>query len=1019
VGEDNLMATKTHVRTDFRVYSPGPAYTVPYRGLGGYLSFKQHEIAPIGVEYKSNEDYLRAPIAFDELESVIGNACDTAYFGADGQMRAPTLKQVTGALGGLMLYPHLEKTASHTSKSTVTADPQLIDLNCWKPMNKYDDRIIYWSDGYDGSYLSYQHWPRIIFRDGTYPEKIIGLESRFRLPEFPVFCFGLWREDYVPPTTWLSGVSYGTGDRVFYSSESHPNRVYRSLASENLNQIPPNALNEWWEDAGSTNYVAGTFVTFCISGPDSPDDFKYQLYIPYIGEMKLYHKNSNTTNGNWQQLRKIDGNVEASGDTVGQWEGGQEIKQGLIWVGWFGNMIAVSTDGFGGSTAYFSVQVSEPGMVMVGETVDDDDPTQVTRNYEFFPCGDTLPTCSSPVRIEHTGGKWEFCWVPVYCADIGMLYSPMQRTPYDTNDHTASSVPEAKTYQTIGHRVIGGWDTGEGDVRLDGGVSTQMLSDLETRAYREMIYGGYGASLRFGYDYKLVLERGHWSSSITGDYEWADNILAYPNRTVGAYHHDITPVVLRVDHWLDTVINENTTRTYVDIVPENIKSVRYERGEPGGNAAVGVEGFISAAGTPAPLKSFIDNTATQGTREVTISPVTVYGGSTENANVYTPGFGGMTYGPEVSIQGGKVSAAFQASDFLNEAMSVVLEGTIPPFDWWPVRDVVEWLLDYVGIGANQRKSSVYNYINGGVGGDWQYRASNSTIEDLGTCLNGNTPGDPLWVGEVGRPAMDLLAEVCLYDWGAGLWCQNGAIWKGCPFCRAIRTSNGYPYDQPAVDDSATNFTAHLKGPTSDGCIAYDKVLAAKMNVVAGEVVADATNGIHYQFVMNQATLGNVAPFSNELLSIRNVAMDIKQEFYNSVQVRGASTLNPNQPIVIEKTDWPSVRGIAPAGTYDGYLLGYKKQLKLQYEWIKDNTVARWVLNSRYYNARRYRRYVDITCPYFPDMSIGQVFSVTGATADCAWANGQKFRIVGGVGMEYNAGQPPLGGSARGVWIGAV
>lgn len=1010
--------TKTHVNADLRIYSPGPAYTIPYRGLGGYLSFKQHEIAPIGVEYKSMEDYLRTPIAFDALESVIGNSCDVAYFGNDGKMWAPTLKQVTGALGGLMLYPHLERTASHTNNTAgSTADPQLIDLNCWKPMNAYDDRNVYWSDGYDGEYLAFQSWPRIIFRDGTYPEKRIGVESRFRLPAFPVFCFGLWREEYVAPEIWSSTVEYGEGARVFYGT-----KIYLSLESGNTNNNPAATLGSSWEDAGSRDYTVGTRVTFSISGSESPMDFAYQLTIPMIGEMKLYHKHEDLTNGKWQQLRKIDGNVEAASDTVGQWASGQDVKLGLIWVGWFGNMIAVSTDGFGGSTAFFSVQTSEPGMKQVGQLVDDEDPTHVTAIWDAFPCGGTLPSCVSPVRIEHTGGKWEFCWVPIYCADSGLLYSAVQRTPYDLDEHideltAVEKEPMFLIYQTLGYMVPGGWDAGAGDTLDNPTIGRQMLTTEETRAYKEGIYGGYGDTSRWGFDYKLQINRGHWSSTITGDYAWSGNVIAYPNRFAsgGTYHHDTTPVVLRVDHLLDTIIEENAERTYVDIADANIKSVKYERGEPGGSASVGVEGFISAAGTHAPLKSFIDDSETQGIREVVLSTYTVDGAGTPATNLITPGFGGLTYGPEVAIQGGKVSASFQANDFLNEAMSVVLEGTIPPFDWWPVRDVVNWLLDYVGIGENQRKSTVYNYD---VVDDWGFRNA-TTIEDLGTSLNGNTPQEPLWVGEVGRPAMDLLAEVCLYDFGAGLWCQNGAVWKGCPYCRAIRTGTGYPFNAPSVDSAATLYTNHITGPTSAGCLAYDKVYAAALNDVAEMTIADADNGIHYRFVTNQSELAQNVPMYNELLSIRNVAADLKQEFYNSVEVRGASTVNPNQPIIMHKTDWPSVRGIAPAGSYDGFLLGYKKQLKLQYEWIKDTTIARWVLNSRYYNARRYRRYVDVTVPYFPDMSIGQVFSVHGAQADCAWANNQKFRIVGGVGMEYNAGQPPLGGSCRGVWIGGI
>jgi len=123
---------------------------VDYHGLGSFVSFKDHQISPAGTEYSSKDEYLKSCVAIDVLESELGNVADEAYWGADGQLYAPTVKQLGGDIGALVLCPYTERTGSHNGRPSshpTARPPQLIDLNFWEPMDPDDERNVMWTDG--------------------------------------------------------------------------------------------------------------------------------------------------------------------------------------------------------------------------------------------------------------------------------------------------------------------------------------------------------------------------------------------------------------------------------------------------------------------------------------------------------------------------------------------------------------------------------------------------------------------------------------------------------------------------------------------------------------------------------------------------------------------------------------------------------------------------------------------------------------------------------------------------------
>jgi len=924
------MPVRTHLVNNVKVYDPGPIYQVDYPPLGGYLSFADYnDDKPMDLEHpmvgEVDDQTLLLKVISDTVESLGAQAFDT-FPDPNGVQRFPTLRILPDPVNVTIITPHPETSAYHTSPGGAEfAGGQNVDLSFFRPTGELQNG---WTDGYDGKYgFKYMDlYPMMVQRDGGYPDKISGLQTLFSLHHHPVFCFILGRP--------------------------HP------------------------EDG--TTETPGTWVYFSEHQSENQEDpaFSYCLWMPYTGECAIYYRHASQTNGEWRTLPKLQhGSVTANELHNPNWKAVQDVEPTLIWVGWFGYRIVISTDGFASNNAVFSTQVGDPYYKNIG--------TNKNPNWKYQPYGDCLPSVDSPVTFEHCGGKWELGWVPVYMHDWGGLFSPVHKTPYDINAHITAVGPV--DYPTIHDSIEVGDD-----------VVVETCDQWNTRAKK-------GPGGTFGLDYKASLFSGSWHWDASGDaylnYPDADIQLAFPGRTLKTYYHDWSPVLHRVDYRLDGKLRERlvlaTLKGKVPSFQQDCKSFSFQRTDTSGTGSAVLDPNDAA------LRPLHDASL----RYAILDPYFKDNAGSVITCTEWPIYGGYTHGLETSLKG-KATGQIQMYDLLAAAAECQLDATLPPFDRWPVNEAIRFLLAYCGIGDSLLQSYYYCRTLGTDQYDWAYAP---TIEDLGTKLNTGDPQKPLWVAEKGSSPIELIREMCFYDYGAALWCSNGAIWKGCPYCRLPRMVFN---DWGAVTEDEI-YSHLINGYASPGCLLYDEKLA-------GAIHGDGTESdwVHFRYLAQwseSAGFDDVSgyPFINELLHIETAPTDIQAEYYNSVRVEGHSMVRPNLAWAREVTDWNSVHGDSSATVP----LGRKKTLTISREWLNSEHILNRVLMVASRRSMTLPKYVNVTVPFHPQHKVGRVFSVHGNLTDVIWARDKKFRILS-VNAGGARGQVPPGTSQlNGIMIG--
>ena len=868
---------------------------------------------------------VKDPIFQYMSEGDIGWKTDCGVWNAStNSIQVPVMRVIPNPVGAVTLQPYLEQSLSTGNTQ------QNVDLTYFQALGSEAD---YWTDGWDGAYLPFHNWPLMVNLSSNDPYLPRTLQSLFDLPPQPVFAFGLWRAE------------------------------------------PP-------EDMGDTS--AGTMVYFS-EGSDGGYVCEYGLHIPFDGEMVMYYKHGKLTDGNWRKMRVLkEGSIN-----VRQYSQGSlrttEKETTIVWVGWFGDKLCVSKDGFASLSAVYSTQLTDP----------------FVYDGVHYPFGTSLMSFRSPVRFVHYGGQMGISWIPIRMAPRGIVQSPVHPLAFALEDMTTSS------YLSIGPWAHLTDEPSDGALQnvIPNQYAAWVLDGQESRAAKRRYSNGL-VSGHYGFDWKLQINGLTWAVDVP-HHNWAgtDAKLAFPSRNPGVYYHDRACAVHRVDYWTDTELHRRTVTT-----------ANYEMEQFSGDLTTGASSASVA----------VDNEGGDGTmagpfrglhkyhaiRPVSSTPqwVNHLGEPVHPApeTIASP-FQGYMYSPRSTLEGNVVATEFQFEDYITAAMGATIDGTLPPFDGWRVSTAIKWLLHYIGIGPDMYTG--LTWVWDGTGWAWEEL---DFIEDTGERLSIGPAGKPFWKGEEGRPVVDLISEMCVYDWGAAFLCTKGTVLKGCPHCLVQRMPWGTSLGSGGYVGSHVSM-----GPASPGCRSWD---------VAWAALSGWGNGIRWRFLtsnrphdFNRAGITSHRPFEHECSRIEVDSSETRSKHHNSVHVQGSSQLNPDDPPSVEATNWESVRGQtgtgSPSNPWGYYSLGFKQKLMLSYPWANRPDILQRIALINWMNMP-WQFYANVTVPYDPLYRVGDVFTIHGSQAMHIGCDNQMFRIKG---ISHGGYEPTsrMNTVLKGVWIGVA
>lgn len=1012
----------------------GNVNTTNYRGFGGTLEFVSRK--PMPKKYLEYDPFNQKYYSFSVVDSEdFGTATDNASMSADGKLWVETLQVLPDPVNAVVnkFFPDYWysrafedfTTGQLTDRSYYidngfvlnTAAVTMPDSSTYNSINPpigllhfmSEDAIAqgYWMDGAAGKfiYMNGTKFPVMYYRDASEPDTPVTLKSRFSMYTEPVFCIGLWRD--APP------------DEI---TETPATRI-------NFGNTGTGAIGQSYNDSRINNAVFSR---------------SWELIIPYYGNMSLRFRDAAITNGEWIELPSVqEGAVENEGQAVKQssiTEEGFDMQQ--IWVGCFGPYICISQDGFKSYTAVFDRSLAEPS--------------------DAQPFGDWLKVHASPFGITNVGGQWAVSWVPVYQSSASWIESDVHSLPYLIENNPAwdaGTIEFNPTYYPILDEYF------NYEVPQSGIITYPQVeifkTDKENTSASSTTEGHYGLDYNvaltgvvnntgplFGYvvtevvnGYNVVTEEGttRWQTLNP----WPETTATYWNFNEYGWYGDgetlsgislvnvsarggaelpilqyRSPLLYRVDYMAPTDLQANPAMAAAGNYRLNMLSeFSFDSVENGATGSFSVDAQDSNETVAYPFGGFHDGFRMypagilagwlnhDGTitipqevvgEEVTIDPATWQpsGGYTA---IQLPLIFGYAQQPSTEIANGTVNTSFSLIDMLALCKDVSSDGTLPCFDGWYVYDAIIYLLNFLGITSDYYTGTTLEFDS--VSNSW-VSGTGSLIENTGLRLNKGKPYEPLWVPREGDSIVDFMNEICLYDFGAALNIRYGKITKCCPFCQALR--NG---------DSGGGYPGSHMHPASAGCLSYD--------------ASRVSGGIDYHYItseLERTTSGlGFHPLEQEIVSLRCENDATRDNYYNSVKVKGKSTIQPYREIVKEYNDWWSILGYATIEdgvTAVDYAIGYKKQLAVEREWINSNAIAERVLAQHWLKHSGYARQISITVPFNPMHQLGQVFAVYGEAAEAIGMRNKKFRIVG-VSNSYEAGGGMSNTVIRGVEIGSL
>lgn len=292
--------------------------------------------------------------------------------------------------------------------------------------------------------------------------------------------------------------------------------------------------------------------------------------------------------------------------------------------------------------------------------------------------------------------------------------------------------------------------------------------------------------------------------------------------------------------------------------------------------------------------------------------------------------------------------------------------TLEPRAWdrWaevPLTDILGMLeMDYLPFpvmfgGFTPHEALEWLAKRAGLGPGWY------DFEDLDiTFWAGQLPGVEPMKFEAGTPIAEVMREVAQAGGEAAIWCENGSIKTGCPYCRTKRTT--------------ANFRDHQdNGWNSSGCLTADVARAGASGVD------------HVLFANPEDATDPEEP--NELVDIEVVRRNIgRWDYANSVTVISKTAAGLTSSYTLSD----ATRLYGSGEDYFGWPVGHLEELDhLGDDSSWTETVAR--AEELYARLSPNPWYVRGTCLARPSMRVGHVVETEGGNR---WnIDGLKWRIV--------------------------
>ena len=624
------------------------------------------------------------------------------------------------------------------------------------------------------------------------------------------------------------------------------------------------------------------------------------------GKVVAWHKHLTATSGKWVQLPKIKGGSVK----MNGWKGwGPDSQVSNIDVVCIGHGIAVSSDNFRQNLTFFRLPHGAP-------TIGD-------------PYGSSYAIPSSKVGIRNNVGQWGLQWFELKnlilagggTATYPYLLTPLIKIPYDAAD-TNWPVFRLKKF-ALGNLIP------EFLIGQDSGTLTEVFRGKIN--FKSLEYTSGFTPVLTSYNSSLLRN----TSTANVDFVTSSSPLLY------SVHVSEYPVITASDPAIaeDMAFDDNS---YVSLqYKESTDSA------PSGTVEIGnreqeAVGFLAEKNRR--------NFRVRGGWDTVASGIV-------NDSYFIDGYIDSW---DVSDKGTTVKG------ILTTPLSLLYDKKITGFlgngEGVKSSDYIEYLLAAIGMDATQY-TGINNY-SGIEDLSWV-----GAVQPVGT-LNIGFQDTPLWYPEDGRSVVDIIKDIMLYSFDAGLSSytyNSGGEAKSCVTvaCRWC----GY---KRSGDPSNIDYWGYHNGPNSDGCRAVDTALsAARWGADYGGILYPCyTRG-------NQrpALIADMEPMF-AIIDMERTSANIADDYFNHVIVKGPAPRSggTKRQIAFEARDVRSIKGEVG---YD-FALGYERTAPtFQRDWITTDWIARRVAWALYIRYQAIADGVTITIPFLPEARVGHTFCVLG------------------------------------------
>lgn len=282
-----------------------------------------------------------------------------------------------------------------------------------------------------------------------------------------------------------------------------------------------------------------------------------------------------------------------------------------------------------------------------------------------------------------------------------------------------------------------------------------------------------------------------------------------------------------------------------------------------------------------------------------------------------------------------------------------VDGRVPAFDGWTVWGAIRWILGRCGIPDEKMD-----------------------LEDLGTVLPVKAR-EHLWKPEKGRLWLDVVADLCQYDFNAGLWFDDsGTVIKGCRYCRSKRTNS----------DSALDSHVQKHRHWNDvGCQAVD--------------ATRGSDGVFREYYTRGAAAGEPEGAYGEIVELDRRWEELTgHQFATWVEVSGKDVRG--RPVTVVANCEKAVRDPNdPRFTGGWHIHASPMNVDHIVTEAEAARIARWKL----WELSHRPDYVRIRTPLDDGIRKGHVFRIKGG--EDADLDGAKFRVTG---VMYDLQRRPSG-----------